>query len=250
MVFFLNRSKPSTLSASIDTVLPENQDNVVLKSNTRAKRLTLRFDVHKNLFTLTTPPRTSSQKIHDFLTKSSTWMEKQSLKKLSPIAFEPGLILSILGTEKTLIHDPHFIARSVVETESEIIVQAPLNRFSYHVKMHLKKRAKDLFTTWCDEYCANLPRSIFKKPKITSITIKDTKSRWGSCSSMGTISLSWRLILAPEAVAKYVCLHECCHLVEMNHSNAFWHLVHDQDPEFNAHKKWLKDHGNKLFCYG
>lgn len=78
------------------------------------------------------------------------------------------------------------------------------------------------------------------------ITIRDQKTRWGSCSTKGTLSFNWRLMLAPPAVLDYVVVHELCHLTHMNHSAAFWALVESVCPDYRIHRKWLKDHGQEL----
>ena len=82
--------------------------------------------------------------------------------------------------------------------------------------------------------------------KAKSITIRDTTSRWGSCSSTGALNFSWRIVLAPPEVLQYLAAHEVAHLREMNHSNRFWKLVEDVCPDMNAQKSWLKIHGSKL----
>lgn len=80
----------------------------------------------------------------------------------------------------------------------------------------------------------------------TRITIRDQKTRWGSCSAKGTLSFNWRLMLAPPAVLDYVVVHELCHLTHMDHSKAFWSLVESICPDYRTHRKWLKDHGQEL----
>lgn len=78
------------------------------------------------------------------------------------------------------------------------------------------------------------------------ITIRDQKTRWGSCSARGTLSFNWRLMLAPPAILDYVVVHELCHLTHMNHSAAFWQKVESVYPDYRAARKWLKDHGQEL----
>lgn len=78
------------------------------------------------------------------------------------------------------------------------------------------------------------------------ITVRDQKTRWGSCSARGTLSLNWRLMLAPPAIADYVIVHELCHLTYMNHSADFWRKVESVYPDYRTARKWLKDHGNDL----
>ena len=79
-----------------------------------------------------------------------------------------------------------------------------------------------------------------------TISIRDQKTRWGSCSSKGNLSFSWRLILAPPKVLDYVVVHELCHRKEMNHSPRFWALVESLVPDYKTHRKWLKENGEKL----
>jgi predicted metal-dependent hydrolase len=83
----------------------------------------------------------------------------------------------------------------------------------------------------------------------TRIVVRDQRSRWGSCSRRGTLSFSWRLVLAPHDVLDYVVVHEVCHLVEHNHSPAFWELVRRRRPDYGEAKRWLSDHGWELLAY-
>lgn len=80
----------------------------------------------------------------------------------------------------------------------------------------------------------------------SSIRIGDQKTRWGSCSNNGTLSFSWRLMLAPPRVLDYVVIHEICHLTYMDHSKHFWDLVSVYDPDYKEHRKWLKENGDSL----
>ena len=80
----------------------------------------------------------------------------------------------------------------------------------------------------------------------SSIRIGDQKTRWGSCSNNGTLSFSWRLMLAPPHVLDYVVIHEICHLTYMDHSKNFWDLVSVYDPDYKEHRKWLKENGDSL----
>lgn len=82
--------------------------------------------------------------------------------------------------------------------------------------------------------------------RYTSITVRDQKSRWGSCSSRGTLSFNYRLIFAPPVILDYVVVHELCHLTHMNHSKDFWNKVASVMPEYEIHREWLKKHGHEL----
>jgi predicted metal-dependent hydrolase len=80
----------------------------------------------------------------------------------------------------------------------------------------------------------------------TGLTIRNQRTRWGSCSATGALSFNWRLLLAPAAILDYVVWHECCHLVHLDHSPRFWALVAEHDPAHRAHARWLRDHGATL----
>jgi len=81
------------------------------------------------------------------------------------------------------------------------------------------------------------------------ISLRDQRSRWGSCSTTGTLSFNWRLVLAPHDVLDYVVVHEICHLVEMNHGPAFWALVEKRRPGYAEAKAWLDEHGWEILAY-
>ena len=87
-------------------------------------------------------------------------------------------------------------------------------------------------------------------PRISTdfhrVTIREQRSRWGSCSSKRNLNFNWKLIQAPNEVLDYVVIHELFHLIEFNHSPRFWNLVKAQMPEYEAWKKWLNDHGSEL----
>jgi len=84
---------------------------------------------------------------------------------------------------------------------------------------------------------------------VTRIAIRDQRTRWGSCSSRGTLSFNWRLVLAPLEVAEYVVVHELCHLQEPNHSPRFWQLVAAARPGYPDERRWLAEHGWELQAY-
>ena len=81
------------------------------------------------------------------------------------------------------------------------------------------------------------------------ISLRDQRSRWGSCSTTGTLSFNWRLVLAPHDVLDYVVVHEICHLLEMNHGPAFWALVARRRPGYLEAKEWLDEHGWEILAY-
>ena len=85
--------------------------------------------------------------------------------------------------------------------------------------------------------------------EFRQLTLKDTRSRWGSCSAEGNLMFSWRLILAPPSVLDYVVAHEVAHLRHMDHSRAFWNVVRKVCPEYQAPRNWLRREGAGLHRY-
>jgi len=112
------------------------------------------------------------------------------------------------------------------------------------VRDFLIKRAKAEISPRAMAYADRIGR------RVSRISLRDPRSRWGSCTSDGALSFSWRLILAPEAVLDYVVAHEVAHMVELNHSHRFWAVVRDIAGDTRSAKVWLKEHGTRLHRYG
>lgn len=103
----------------------------------------------------------------------------------------------------------------------------------------LREKAREVLTKKTDYFKRIL------KVDYQKIRIGNQKTRWGSCSSRGTISYNWHLVLMPESIMDYVVVHELCHLVEMNHSPAFWEKVAEVLPDYQSARKWLKENGSQ-----
>ena len=125
------------------------------------------------------------------------------------------------------------------ERESQNVSQySPEQRAG--MEKRYREAAKEYFPKRADYYAQQLGVTYDR------IRIANQKTRWGSCSSKGTLSFNWRLMLAPPKVLEYVVVHEVCHLKEMNHSPGFWKLVEEFMPDYKEYKKWLKENGNTL----
>lgn len=103
-----------------------------------------------------------------------------------------------------------------------------------------RKAAREYFSKRCEYFRP------FTGGSYSRITIRDQKTRWGSCSSTGTLSFNYRLMFAPPRVLDYVVVHELCHLTHMNHSKDFWNLVSSVQPDYKVYRTWLKEHGREL----
>jgi predicted metal-dependent hydrolase len=108
----------------------------------------------------------------------------------------------------------------------------------------LKAEARRTLTARADFYADAVGRN--RGP----VSIRDTRSRWGSCARDGALSFSWRLILAPPAILDYVAAHECAHLVHLNHSPAYWRVLMELGAAARAARDWFAAHGQGLYAYG
>ncbi|RMD90830.1 MAG: M48 family peptidase, partial [Alphaproteobacteria bacterium] len=104
-------------------------------------------------------------------------------------------------------------------------------------------QAREALAAACDRHAARLGR------RYGRLSLRDTRSRWGSCSAEGNLNFSWRLVMAPPEVLDYVAAHEVAHLAEMNHSPAFWALVERLFPAHEAPRRWLRENGASLHRY-
>lgn len=187
---------------------------------------------------LTTPPRITASQINLFLKRCGPWVAKQLTKISKPMTIEPGTDVTINGEVFRCTIDPLRRKPALCQTTKTLRVPPQFLQSDLH-EYFKKLAAKDL-----PKYVLEAAEAIGQK--VENISIRDPKTRWGSCSARKTISLSWRLILAPPDVAHYVCVHEAAHLLHMNHSPAFWKVVESLCPAYKSHKKWLKIHGSSL----
>jgi hypothetical protein len=162
---------------------------------------------------------------------------------MTRLPFVDGADLPLFGVPHRLRHAP-FERRGVWVEDGVIHVCGQPEHFARRVGDWLKREARREIGRRAESMAA-----IVGKP-IRRIRLTDPRSRWGSCNSRGTLAFSWRLVLAPADVLGYVVAHEVAHLVELNHSPAFWRVVGSLTAEAGAARSWLKRHGAQLHDYG
>lgn len=217
---------------------------LVIKESSRARRLTLRMRPEAGgEVILTLPLHYSKRQVIGFIEKSTPWLAKQMAKSFPKLSYVEGMVLPIFGKQYELRHKSSPSFRSWWG-EDHLLIHAPPEKFGSFVQKSLHQVAKQFLQERTVLYAERLA-----KP-VSRITLRDTRSRWGSCSATGNISYSWRLIFAPEQVADYVCAHEVAHLMEMNHSPEFWHIVRGFCPDYKPLRHWLRQNGKTLFQYG
>lgn len=230
---------------SIPSTLRIHDKDIPLKAtrSRRAKRITLRVDITHQCINLTLPLYRISQKTAlAFIESHRDWLAKKILHFSSNTPLSDGATFPILGTHYTLSHREH--TRGKIYTEGNILHITCLTPYlDRRLHAYLHQQLKMYLEEKCHYYAALLGAT------IKHIRVSDTTSRWGSCSSKGTLSFCWRLVFAPPAIIDYVIAHEVCHLKEMNHSPAFWSLVASLCPGYKTHRQWLKKNGGTLHRY-
>ncbi len=193
--------------------------------------------------TLVLPKRISLKLGYDFANTEYPWICAQIAKLDKPVLFDHGVLFPFLGEEHQIIHAPH-LRGFVWAEDGNLFVTGHKEHIPRRVKDWASKEAKSILTIKSDEYAEKIG------VKVRRISIRDQKSRWGSCSSSGNLNFSWRLILMPEQVIDYIVAHEVAHLRHMNHSPDFWKLVSEICPLMEQSRHWLKINGTSLHKYG
>ncbi len=211
---------------------------LTLRRSTRARRISLRISQLDGRVTLTYPQGVPEAEALSFARSKEEWIRQHLAGQPDLEQVRLGGVIWIEGTERRIVPAP---GRRVVLSADAVAV--PDGAEGRRLARFLKELARDRLTGACDDYAAILGRS------YTSLTLRDTRSRWGSCSSHGGLMFSWRLILAPSEVLHYVAAHEVAHLAEMNHSPAFWAQVERIFGPFDAPRRWLRENGAMLHRY-
>jgi predicted metal-dependent hydrolase len=219
---------------------------VTLKRNRNARRIILRLDPKTSGIILTVPWTTSYDAALDFAASQAAWIWAQSRRMVGPVRLCPGGSIPVRSVEHAIVH--HGGARRPVWVEvgdpPQLCVSGDIAHAERRIADWLKAQAKQDLRAATRDYAARM------NVTFASITVRDTSTRWGSCSSTGALSYSWRLVLAPPFVLDYVAAHEVAHLVEMNHGRAFWALVEAHCPRAGEARRWLKTQGHALHRYG
>ena len=182
-----------------------------------ARRLRLRFDEGSGALKLTCPARMSRRKALAWVLDQRDWIDAQLARSLAPEPFVPGAVIPVEGTE-TGIAWYHAGPRTPSLEDGELRCGGPESGLARRVEMFLKAHALSVMSAEVGAF-ADLAGV-----KATGVTVGDAGTRWGSCSSTGRIRLSWRLILAPPNVRRYVVAHEVAHLAHLNHGPEFKRL--------------------------
>lgn len=211
---------------------------ITLRRSAQARRLSLRVSGLDGTVTLTLPPRVAAAEGLAFARERADWIA-QALARVPQVArVAPGAALPVEGALRRVDPAP---GRGPVRLGADtLMVPGDPAQAGARVAAFLKALARDRLAAAVDRHAGALGRA------PTGLTLRDTRSRWGSCTAAGGLMFNWRLVMAPPAVLDYVAAHEVAHLAEMNHSPRYWAVVARLLPGYEAPRRWLKAHGSAL----
>ncbi|TKX46351.1 M48 family peptidase [Halorubrum sp. SD690R] len=186
----------------------------------------------------------------EILRENGAWvMEKQRdferhRERIPDRTFEAGEAFPLLGTNRELVIEParsHTITDDKIRLRKSTVEQSTVEQVLENV---YRREARDHFSDRASHYAEQMD------VEYDQIQVRNQKTRWGSCSTTGTISLNWRLMLAPPEIVDYIIVHELAHLREANHDEEFWSLVAEHDSKYDSHARWLDENGTQLIFSG
>lgn len=214
-----------------------------VRVNPRARRIIVKVHPSTGEVAVIAPSARAINPAIDFARAERNWIAGQLARVPEPVRFAPGVVVPLLGVEHIVL--PAGSARGLAwaghsgEAPAIFVAGGP-EFFARRLQDFLKAEAKKALTRRVEKFCA------MTGAEVARISVRDSASRWGSCSSRRTLSFSWRLIMAPAFVLDYVAAHEVAHLREMNHGPRFWALVRRMGVDAQAAQDWLRRHGRML----
>lgn len=244
----LFRRSKTQLPDHIDIETDTKAVRIRLKPNPRAQRYLLRLPADHSGPVLTVPRGGNLTRAEHFARQHIDWLVERLQDRPEHVAFLPGDAVPLRGEHHIIV--PTGKLRGLVSSGiSEggvpaLYVPGAEDHIPRKVTSWLKEQARKDLTLRANHHAGTIGK------KIAAISIRDTKSRWGSCAANGRLSFSWRLILAPPDILDYVAAHEVAHLKEMNHSARFWRLCEELAPQTPTARVWLKENGLYLHGFG
>lgn len=216
---------------------------LTFRRNGRAKNIILKIDPKNGAAVVTLPSYARESEGLRFARSKMDWIAKRLAVLPQAVPFAAGTTVPLLGVDHVIRHQSDARGTAWIE-EGEIHVAGKPEFLARRTADFLKKKAREEIVPRAEAYAKQVER------KLGRITLRDTRSRWGSCAANGNLSFSWRLVLAPVEVLDYVVAHEVAHLVHHNHSPAYWAVVRALVPEADGLRQWLKTNGPQLHLYG
>lgn len=218
-----------------------------LSVNPRARRLSIRIDGRVGEAVLVAPSERKLGDVVAFARSKTGWMRERLAARPDGTPLAPGGAISLFGrTTRLQATGGAGAARLVEAADGPVILSGGEGEaFARRVENLLKRLARQVLVERTEHHL----RALGQRP--VKVSIADARSRWGSCSPHNrTIRYSWRVIMAPPAVADYLAAHEVAHLVHADHSPAYWSVVERLVGDHRPFRKWLREHGPKLHAVG
>jgi len=223
---------------------------VQVRRHPGARRLTLRISQTRRAVIVTMPLRCRIDEAGQFLHRNIDWVRERLGSMPAVVPFGDGASVPLRGERHRIFFAPAERGRPVVEPVRSdadgfvLVVRGHAEHCPRRLRDWLMEVARRDIAVRVGWHAENL------RLRPSKIVIRNQTSRWGSCSSSGVLSFSWRLVMAPPFVLDYVAAHEVAHLAEINHGPRFWALVRKTLPDFDGAKHWLGQHGAELHRYG
>lgn len=245
----MRQSRPSQLSALDAQTVDGLGAPVEVRRHPAARRLTLRVSRTRRAVIVTLPVQCGLDEAGSFLNRNIDWVRARLDSLPPPVPFRHGVYFPLRGiAHRTIFADngtrTRLVHRLTTSSHPELIVPGAGETAARRLQRWLADEARRDLEARVSLHASAVGR------RPTRINVRDQSSRWGSCSTTGALSFSWRLVLAPPAVLDYVAAHEVAHLVEMNHGPRFWALVAKLCPNLDDSKRWLQLYGMDLHRYG
>lgn len=213
---------------------PEIEVN--LRRSAKARRLSLRVSRLDGRVTLSMPLALRLETAQKFLAEKADWVRGHLSERPADRPLQVGQTVPVEGQERLICTAAGRRTR-LTNKAVDVVEGRPIGP---QIAGLLKTLARDRLAVACDRFSAELGLP------YSRLSLRDTRSRWGSCTSAGNLMFSWRLAMAPSEVLDYVAAHEVAHLAEMNHSAAFWNVVDRLCPDYAGHRRWLHTCGTEL----
>lgn len=213
---------------------------VIVRKSAQARRMTLRVSRLDGRITLTMPEGVPEAQGVAFAKEKEGWLRKQIANHVTVSKVDFGTSLPVEGRLRVIRPCE---GRRVILEDDALLVPGHRDQVPVKLRTFLKETARRRLVEAAHRYAGRLDRA------YSSIVLRDTRSRWGSCTAEGRLMFSWRLILAPKDVLDYVAAHEVAHLAHMDHSPAFWRAVERIYGPYQDQRDWLRTDGNQLHAY-
>jgi predicted metal-dependent hydrolase len=226
------------------------QAPVEVRRHPSARRMTLRISRARRAVIVTLPMQCDLDEAGIFLERHIEWVRERLVSLPAPVPFADGVVIPVRGAPHVIRHSGRSDPGPLVAVERDpagmprLLVAGCPDRAPRCLHSWLVAEARRDFDERVQWHAARLGL----RPR--RIAVRDQSSRWGSCSTTGVLSFSWRLVLAPPLILDYVAAHEVAHLAEMNHGPRFWALVRQTMPQTSEARRWLQVYGMDLHCYG